>query len=74
MYAAWGTYLEGGERGIICHAVAEIPSFVGGFSYMRVLLWMCFTMVLMTSCGVLMCSDIIHDGYKSKVRYFHSSE
>lgn len=60
-----GGHLEGGERDIILYAVAVIASFVGNFPFMRVLLWMCFTTVVIISCSILMCPDIIRDRRKS---------
>jgi hypothetical protein len=60
-----GGHLEGGERDIILHAVAVIASFVGDFLFMRVLLSMCFTTVMIISCSILMCPDIMRDRRES---------
>jgi hypothetical protein len=60
-----GGHLEGGERDIVLHAVAVIASFVGDLPFMRVLLSMCFTTVMIIFCSILMCPDIIHDRCES---------
>lgn len=60
-----GGHLEGGERDIILHAIAVIASFVGDLPFKRVLLWLCFTTVVIISCNILMCPEIMHDRRKS---------
>jgi hypothetical protein len=60
-----GEHLDGGERDIILYAVAVIASFVGDLPFMRVLLSVCFTTVLIIFYSILMCPNIICDRCKS---------
>jgi len=45
--------------------MVAMPSFVGDFPLMSLLLWACYVTIMMTFCCDLACSGVIYDVYKS---------